>query len=220
MNKKKRFTLIELLVVIAIIGILASLLLPSLVRARKSAIQTSCLGNMKQLVLILSYYYDDNDHYPKSTDSAVEWIGKKASDTAEWDVLPSERVLNAYIFPGRTLDDDVEVPLVHCGADDFYYDQRGSSYSPNANTGLGKNLRWTNNNTPITYNDIKNPLLFTTFVEVSPMMSIRNGVEPANVTEHQKAYYSNMTFADGHAAYTRFFEGEKNTSLYLINRHK
>ena len=220
MNTKKKFTLIELLVVVAIIAILASLLLPSLGRARKSAIQISCLSNMKQLVLILSYYYDDNDYYPKSTDSAAEWLGKKASDSAEWDVLPSERVLNAYIFPGKTLDDDVEVPLAHCAADDFYYDQRGTSYIPNANTGLGKNLRWTNNNSPITYNDIKTPLLFTTFIEVSPLISIKDGVEPANVVEHQKPSYSNMTFADGHAAYTRFFEGEKNTSVYLINRHK
>ena len=60
-NMKNKFTLIELLIVIAIIGILVSLLMPSLAKARYKTRNAVCLSDQSQLAkTMMTDAYDKN----------------------------------------------------------------------------------------------------------------------------------------------------------------
>lgn len=62
-NIKNKFSLIELMVVLAITGILLSLLIPSLAKARKKSKITACLSNQKQIGIASFAYAGENNFY-------------------------------------------------------------------------------------------------------------------------------------------------------------
>ena len=83
-KKTRGFTLIELLVVIAIIAILMSILMPALSRVREQARQKSCATRIRQHVLALNMYGDENQTKLPLPDTAGGWLQDVAINTVEF----------------------------------------------------------------------------------------------------------------------------------------
>ena len=119
------FTLIELLVVIAIIAILASLLLPSLSRAKSTARNIQCLNNLHQLQVCAEQYISDNQDFNPPNNSIADASGIQTNESvqfyrnASW--LPDtdasveydpSNIINGALFPYNS-----SLPIYHCPAD-------------------------------------------------------------------------------------------------------
>jgi prepilin-type N-terminal cleavage/methylation domain-containing protein len=98
---RSAFTLIELLTVIAIIGILASILIPTVASVRESAKASVCISNLRQLGMSATIYALENrDKLPDAgagTDAA--W----ARTLAAYMEIPVSQRASIFVCPGSVL---------------------------------------------------------------------------------------------------------------------
>ena len=148
------FTLIELLVVIGVLGILASMLLPALTRARQTADSAACKSNLRQAGIALMLYTQDHGAYPTLWATSTQiWLSNWKRALSEYlgthsvslsgnesllELLSSVRISPVLECPSRTGNRQTAGETSRTYGYNFW-GYNGSFYSSLQRSGLGGN---------------------------------------------------------------------------------
>ena len=119
MRKYHAFTLIELLVVISIIGILVGILLPTLSKARSSAVKVVCALNLKQIGYAIDMYGSDwGEMYPVAKYMPSPFISASSWPSLDW-------AMKDYLVRSKNQPNEI----YRCNGDDQVFEASGMSYN-------------------------------------------------------------------------------------------
>jgi len=225
---RARFTLIELLIVVAIIGVLASLLLPSMSKARMAAKRAVCASNMKQIFTAETNYISSNDGW--ITPASIKSPGRMISyDDLLADYMGREMTEAQKNILNLDKDDQDDASIGHqvlvCPNDDT---PRGENRFPRSYAGIGKHhdqdaSPGSENYGPMRNNwsmqasrvsDASGTLAFTERHDSNGMVGnviragllraglLIDGMEPEWAAPHGKYLKYNFIFWDGHLVET------------------
>lgn len=203
--KKSHFTLMELLIVISIIGILASLLLPSLSKAREKSKAAVCLSNLKQSYFATNVFTLENKGklpgpvwatmwplYRKSSNRLATFIGIYAGYEAP---TFDEVTFDLFVCPSYTTNmNGTELNRTHISST-FGRNEQGEFY-------FGKPEEYDSSNLV----EVEEPSDETCFSEIDSLMF--PSFWSSSISEIPRHGFSggngirNQVFYDGHAKAT------------------
>ena len=211
MNRK--FTLLELLIVIAIIGILVSILMPSLASAREKARIAVCLSNHSQMAKAYSIYASKNNQVAVAHSKGATFIGIDGY-SAWMRTLP--RRLNEYAHP----------EVARCPSDKGFlgsrwdatkYETTGNSYYSTGGADTGDSISTVDTSTSLEGNIGPLKIFVTSFDYPDKKImfynkSIRNANSVPWLDERRptaswhslKFFMYPTSYIDGHASYVRY----------------
>ena len=227
-SQTKAFTLIELLVTIAIIGLIAAMLLPSLVRSKVSAQRIQCAGNVRQLGLATQMYWDDNGgacfrwQLGATNSGRLYWFGwlqDGPEGQREYNSAPG--ALNPYV-KGHTIG---ICPALNYSLSQFKLKATGAAYG----YGYNRFLSAPPGQPPFNISKVQRAADLALFADAAQVNDFQAPASRSNpmleewyyvdtAADYPNGHFrhaqkSNVVFCDGHVAEERYLAGSIDSRL-------
>jgi prepilin-type N-terminal cleavage/methylation domain-containing protein len=221
---RTKFTLIELLVVVAIIGLLISILLPSLRKAKEVGKRAVCLSNIKQCGTAALIYHQNNGRFWSLNNKPYLSTGKSGSRYAS---EVKSRLLNEYMTYEKN---GTEVAIAKCPSDTYYtgvrtdttaYNLLGTSYCDNmaGNTVRDRGGRSTRSLKLKQMAKVESPDRCLLFMEW-PVVSQTYRPDEDFPSWHIKQQYFNVAMVDGSAKYIQILPRQVEAENFCFEYDK